>query len=592
MSINSFLYEVRKYQNIDAEEEKDIHQFYSNLQSFVGRSITNPDVAFEMIRHAEHVAERIAKWSLDLEWIKVALLHDVILERVSTKEDRERLTHVLNEKSMEKLNEFKEVHDQIKQLEKSHIDSDTIVAQFEYHESKAFYIKIAERMSYLSGEVKAINRVKKNDEIFRVAERTRHVLIPLVRSIGAITLSGELEELCFIIENKKAYSAIRKVLEELKVSCAYSQKEFLNLLEWQFDPKRESEIESLNRARQYVSQFIYERRSFWSLHRYAANGNVTDSSKGYDIDKISNYTRTAYYDLTLIVKDSVKESQFQSPIDVFLEYYRYALEEQGARLHGFFQTATQDSYFFLLSDAQKNKYRLFVRTEHDFRVHRYGGILAGESYVHKYSPEERMVMVYKKNGDIAYFPMGATVLDLAFSVHRDVGLGFHYAKINDNSHPYPEYTELPDKSKVEIMYEDYARAELSWFRHVKTDDAFDMLISYFKTGEGRKQVNAKKRITINTKDGTEMIIPQGATVLDCAFRIHEDMGLHYSKASINGKNAHMSQVVHNNDTVIIESDEEVWPEYAWIRYVNTKKAIDILIRYFECRDRRKMVEHS
>ena len=92
----------------------------------------------------------------------------------------------------------------------------------------------------------------------------------------------------------------------------------------------------------------------------------------------------------------------------------------------------------------------------------------------------------------------------------------------------------------------------------------------------------KRRIKVYLRDGLEYYVPEESTVLDLAFLIHTDLGMHFSCAIVNG---HPSEVkasyrLINGDRVIIRSSPEVKPDIRWFRYCHTAKAREKLVLYF------------
>ena len=84
-------------------------------------------------------------------------------------------------------------------------------------------------------------------------------------------------------------------------------------------------------------------------------------------------------------------------------------------------------------------------------------------------------------------------------------------------------------------------------------------------------------------DGTATLIDRGATVLDFAFHIHTDLGLHFKYAQLNDNKTQLPHYTRLNDgdKVYIEEDEKAAPSFIWFKYVRTSRATDRLIRYFE-----------
>lgn len=86
-------------------------------------------------------------------------------------------------------------------------------------------------------------------------------------------------------------------------------------------------------------------------------------------------------------------------------------------------------------------------------------------------------------------------------------------------------------------------------------------------------------------------LPKGATVLDFAFKLHEEMGLCAVDATVNGVKASLSRKLSNNDVVVINSDTsrderngkriEFQPhaEINWLNIIVTDRARETIIDY-------------
>ena len=79
-------------------------------------------------------------------------------------------------------------------------------------------------------------------------------------------------------------------------------------------------------------------------------------------------------------------------------------------------------------------------------------------------------------------------------------------------------------------------------------------------------------IMVYTPNGDSIVLPKGATVLDFAFEIHSELGLHAKVARINDKLCSVKTELNRGDCVSIITDDEVWPQSDWIDHVITYKA--------------------
>lgn len=110
---------------------------------------------------------------------------------------------------------------------------------------------------------------------------------------------------------------------------------------------------------------------------------------------------------------------------------------------------------------------------------------------------------------------------------------------------------------------------------IKTDSEKEEFI------ENLKADFFNERIFVLTPKGEVVDLPIGSTVLDFAFAIHSDIGLHTSMAKINGKIASLNTVIKNSDIVEITSKESSKPTTKWLEMVKTNMAKRHINNYLE-----------
>ncbi len=91
------------------------------------------------------------------------------------------------------------------------------------------------------------------------------------------------------------------------------------------------------------------------------------------------------------------------------------------------------------------------------------------------------------------------------------------------------------------------------------------------------------KIKVYKKDGSAEWIPKGATVLDFAFQLHEDLGLNCHYGIVNQSRVPISQRLNGGDHVEIVQFKQGHgkdPELSWFKYANTATAREVLIRHF------------
>jgi GTP pyrophosphokinase len=84
----------------------------------------------------------------------------------------------------------------------------------------------------------------------------------------------------------------------------------------------------------------------------------------------------------------------------------------------------------------------------------------------------------------------------------------------------------------------------------------------------------------------------GATVIDFAFRIHSELGLHARGAKINAKQAALKTILKPGDIVEILEDSKASPSRDWLNAAYTSKARYHIKRWLNQQERIKNIQHG
>jgi GTP pyrophosphokinase len=80
------------------------------------------------------------------------------------------------------------------------------------------------------------------------------------------------------------------------------------------------------------------------------------------------------------------------------------------------------------------------------------------------------------------------------------------------------------------------------------------------------------RIFVFTPKGDVIDLPEGASALDFAFKIHESIGSHAQMAKLNGKICKLNDILKNGDTVEIITSKNQQPKREWLDWTKTDSA--------------------
>lgn len=484
--LQKFIDRLECFHNVDSCEVEKLEKVYAYVTEV---SEKNPEA--HRLDHAISVASHIASWRFGFNVIIAALVHDCPIF------DPNAMAHlqlVLGEEEFSILKDFVEVHYRLSGLEKGPlVEQNSIRESFISNERpESFYIKIAERIDVLSRKRKC------GDFILHLAQSTREILIPQVKLINAYKIVDVLEELCFQIENRNIYSKIDLLIKQANELTEYSRRQFVTRLHQIFDPNSKIVPQELRALQPYIKFFRVDERSRISMHRFITRTDSEFSAHSdiyTDLNKIKNICRTALCDLTLVIDDNACEMGNCSIIDFFMSYFEKMLQSDGVFLYGYYYTTHRDCCYYLLSDPMKNMYRFFIKTETDYLHYLYGNIISRDHIAlnNVSKSNETHMKIFRRDGKSELVEEGISVLDFAFRIHKDVGLHFACAILNQNERPMPAHTILNNGDTVEIKKSDTITADFNWFRYLKTDYAKNCLIKHFKEKYPQHSVEAKSK---------------------------------------------------------------------------------------------------
>lgn len=119
-------------------------------------------------------------------------------------------------------------------------------------------------------------------------------------------------------------------------------------------------------------------------------------------------------------------------------------------------------------------------------------------------PDE--VYVFTPNGDIRKLPRGATVIDFAYDVHTDVGSRCVGARLNQVL--VPLRTLLRNGDHVEIITSNWGRPSPSWLDYVATGKARAHIRNYLKNLQRDESVSLGERLLDKALDETGVELAQ------------------------------------------------------------------------------------
>ena len=175
---------------------------------------------------------------------------------------------------------------------------------------------------------------------------------------------------------------------------------------------------------------------------------------------------------------------------------------------------------------------------------------------------------------------GFDINDIFFLLYDKfmINNGVEICSVNYTSHGNSSFILIKDE--MGNLYRVFVRSEFDYLRF-KIGDIVDGMDEFnFKVDEERPKNTFTPKIKVYRRDGSAMYIEAGATVLDFAFAIHTEIGLHFKYANIDGNPSELPPYtpLSEGDLVSIEHSVEVVPSIKWFKYVKTSRATERLVK--------------
>ncbi len=429
------------------------------------------------IFHPLAVALILAEMRLDYESIIAALLHDVMEDTGTRKEE---LAHAFGE-------EVAELVDGVSKLTHIHFESKA-EAQAEnfrkmmlamVRDLRVILIKLADRLH----NMRTLG-IMRPDKCRRIARETLEIYAPIAHRLGMNRVRLELEELGFA-----AHWPLRhRVLAEAVRKARGNRREVINRIETSLGERLQQEgITCEVQGRQKHLYSLYRKM----VHKHLSFGEVLDL---YAFRIVVDSVDTCYRVLGVVhnlykpkpgtFKDYIaipKANGYQSLHTVLFNPYGFPIEvqirtrdmdqvaEAGIAAHWLYKTDGSSS-------SAQSRARDWLRGLLELQQYAGDSMEFLEHVKIDLFPDE--VYVFTPQGEIRVLPRGATPVDFAYAVHSDVGNTCVAARVNQ--HLVPLRSELLTGQTVEIITAAGARPNPAWLDFVVTAKARSAIRNYLK----------------------------------------------------------------------------------------------------------------
>ena len=444
------------------------------------------------IYHPISVAKVLAEMHMDAETIQAAILHDVIEDTETAKEQ------IKNEFG----NDVAELVDGVSKL--THLEFESrLEAQAEnfrkmmlamVKDVRVIIIKLADRLHNMRTlDVMTLKKRK------RIARETLDIYAPIALRLGMHGLRVELEELSFKTLWPKRYEVLKDVIRRANINRDALLQEV------------EKNINERLEQASIVSRIHGREKNIYSIYRKMKDKRL-QFSEVYDVFAfriIVDNVDTCYRVIGVIhnlykpvpgkFKDYIaipKKNAYQSlhtilfgpkgmPIEVQVRSDEMdQVAQSGIAAHWMYKGANDDHI------APPIRTREWLKTVSEMQNRSGSSLEFLESVkVDLYRDE---IYVFTPAGDIMELPINSTTIDFAYAVHTDIGNQCVAAKINRRLEPLG--TVLQNGQTVEIVTSPSGRPNPAWLNFVVTAKARSNIRSFLKNLQNNEALELGKRL--------------------------------------------------------------------------------------------------
>ena len=429
------------------------------------------------ISHPVAAAEILAELHLDADTLIAAILHDVIEDTPTPKEEiASRFGNDVAEivDGVTKLDQI-----QFKSRQEAQAESFRKMLLAMVRDLRVILVKLADRTHNLR-TMDAVAPAKRR----QVARETLDIYAPVAERLGLYTIKLELEELGFRLLYPQRYRVIERALRRARGN----QKEFLAKIRAQLEPALQkagiaAEVETREKHLYSVYQKMQRKR--------APLAEIVDV---YGLRIIVDSVDTCYRTIGVVhsvfkpmpgrFKDYVaipRVNGYQSlhttlfgpnavPIEVQIRTRDMdRVAESGIAAHWKYKEHTGEG------SAQQERARAWLT--HLMQMQESG---SSEEFIESVKVDlfPDKVYVFTPRGDILRLPRGATVVDFAYAVHTDIGNRCVAAKVDRRLTPLR--TVLRNGQTVQVITAKGARPNPAWVNFVVSAKARTGIRHYLK----------------------------------------------------------------------------------------------------------------
>jgi GTP diphosphokinase / guanosine-3',5'-bis(diphosphate) 3'-diphosphatase len=441
--------------------------------------------------HPLEVAGILTQMKLDAASVSTGLLHDTVEDTLTTIKDiqdnfGEEVANLVD--GLTKISRIS-----LRSPEEGQAENFRKMILAMVKDIRVVLIKLADRvhnmrtLQYHSSEKQA-----------EIAQETLDIYAPIANRLGIDWIKSELQDMAFRYLHPDIYEDIQgKIAKKEKERSSYIDEVKKNLMKKLYENRIEGDVSG--RLKQIYSIFEKMRDqniNFDQVYDITAFRVVVHTIKDcYDvlgiIHSIWKPIPGKFKDYIGLPKENMYQSLHTSVIGPYGErieiqirtHEMHKIAEEGIAAHWKYKEQKEmeeadDKRFTWL--RQLLEWQHVLKDDAEFI----------ESVKVDLFPNE--VYIFTPKGSVKQFPLGATPIDFAYSIHSDVGNHCLGAKVNGKIVPL-KY-ELRSGDTIEILTSPNQKPSKDWLKSVKTSRAKTKIRQWFKTEEREKSIALGKDI--------------------------------------------------------------------------------------------------
>jgi GTP pyrophosphokinase/guanosine-3',5'-bis(diphosphate) 3'-pyrophosphohydrolase len=435
------------------------------------------------ITHPVAVAHNLAKMHLDHETLMAALLHDVIEDTETTKDElAELFGHTVAElvEGVSKLDKLK--FDNKEEMQAENFRK-MVLAMVQ--DIRVILIKLADR----THNMRTLDSLRP-EKRRRIARETLEIYAPIANRLGIHDIKNELEVLGF----EALYPMRSRALKSAVKQARGNRKEIINNIQKEVSARlHESGIDA---------QVIGREKHLFSIYRKMKNKElmfnevmdiyafrvIVDNS--FDncyralgaMHNLFKPIESRFKDYIAIPKTNGYQSLHTSligphgiPVEIQIRTHDMdQMADKGVAAHWLYKQEGDDR-----GTTAQMKARRWMQSLLELQQSAGSSFEFIENVKSDLFPEE--IYVFTPDGRIIELPMGATAVDFAYAVHTDVGNSCVGVKVDRK--PYPLSQPIDSGQTIEVITSSTARPNATWLNFVVTSKARLQIRSYLRSQE-------------------------------------------------------------------------------------------------------------